>query len=460
MNAGRSKNIERIDIDWGHDTSSPQANSSPATLNLPAGLPALAPPPLVRQAPHSLTKIFSGIRFTVFAITSFRTIPTTVRLIAKLEGVPDPEKWTVDVTKVRPFRDTNEHSIVPVVHTLAARKLIMELDDGVGPLPTPVSGDALLASEDDLRKAGIVRLGLTYQLVSKHTSFVAVQRGDEQRGNRGRGSGSMAWARSRLRQTKPETQEDRPTEAVSTFLDDLVHGASSFIASVFRLFGGPVTPTTTIPRPRPRHRPKLPGTFEWSDSDRSESSRGRTRRRTSSPLQRRNPSSRSSADSFSTLSSLEGSTSCSSCWTTSRPPSPLSRFHGLGDRAPSPDFLQDPSVPDGAAPMSIPNHREPITQEVYDLFQQMDLDGSFSTSSLLLRLVGDEILAKADELGTDKKVWTTVVVAAYMKIHLQGEPDLLELVLEKAREFVEAWPARDGKSFDQMVREVVALLNT
>ena len=90
----------------------------------------------------------------------------------------------------------------------------------------------------------------------------------------------------------------------------------------------------------------------------------------------------------------------------------------------------------------------------------MDLDGSFSTSSLLLRLVGDEILAKADELGTDKKVWTTVVVAAYMKIHLQGEPDLLELVLEKAREFVEAWPARDGKSFDQMVREVVALLNT
>lgn len=82
-------------------------------------------------------------------------------------------------------------------------------------------------------------------------------------------------------------------------------------------------------------------------------------------------------------------------------------------------------------------------------------------SPLLTRLVGDAVLAKADDLGIDKKIWATVVVTAYMKIHLQGEPDLLELLSEKAKEFVEAFGGgtRDGaRSFDQMVREATKLL--
>ncbi|KAG9310060.1 hypothetical protein JVU11DRAFT_9665 [Chiua virens] len=222
LNAGRSKNIESIDIDWGCDPSSPHGSlPSPSTpSNLPAGIPELGPPPFMQQAPHSLTKIFTGIRFTVFAITSSGTVPNVVKLITKLEGESHPQELRVPVTKVKPFRDTHGDSIVPIVHTLAARKLVMELDDGVGPLPTPAPGDALLASEEDLRKAGIVRLGLTYQLVTKHTSFVAVQKGDERMRNKGRGSGNKTWMRSRLRPTRQidqESQEDSPEEP--TFLD-------------------------------------------------------------------------------------------------------------------------------------------------------------------------------------------------------------------------------------------------
>jgi hypothetical protein len=455
LNAGRSKNIERIDIDWGYNASSPHASfSSPMTRNLPAGIPALAPPPPVQQVPHSLTKIFSGIRFTVFAIISSRTVPTSVRLVTKLEGVSEPQELFVDVTKVKPFRDTNEHSIVPIVHTLAARKLIMELDDAVGPLPTPAPGDALLVSEDDLRRAGIVRLGLTYQLVSQHTSFVAVQKGGERIRNRGRGS--MAWARSRLRRTNLDTQEDSPAEP-PTLLDDLVGGVSSLILSVFSFFNGPVASTSTnnTSSSRSHHRPRFPGTYDGSDSGMSESSRDRGRRGASSPPRGRGPSSHHSTDTFSTLSSLEGS-SCSSCWVSSRSPSPLPRFRDLIERPPSPEFLRDTVLPRPSAP----TERIAISQEVYDLFQQMDVDGSFVASPLLTRLVGDAVLGKADELGIDRKVWATVVVAAYMKIHLQGELDLLELVCEKAREFVEAGPTRDRtRSFDQMVREAAALLH-
>ena len=457
LEAGRSKNIESIDIDWGYNASSPAASfSAPVTLSLPAGIPALAPPPPIQQAPHLLKTFFSGIRFTVFTITSLRSVPTSVRLKAKVEGSPEPQEYAVDVTKVKPFRDTNENSTVPIVHALAARKLIMELDDEVGPLPTPAPGDALLASEDDLRRAGIVRLGLTYQLVSKHTSFVAVRKGDERIRDRVRRSGNMAWARSRLRQTNLDIQEDSVAEA-PTFIDDLISGVSSLLGSILGLFGSSEAPTSrknTTTSFRSHYRRRFPGTYDGSDSGSTVSSRGRGRSRYSSPPRRRSPS-RSSTNTFSTLSSLEGS-SCSSCWTSSRPSSPLPQSADPIPRAPSPQFLRDTSNPVTSRP-SAPG---PISSQVSRLLQEMDVDGSFTVSPLLTQLFGEAVLGKADEFGIDKKIWTTVVVAAYMNIHLQGKPHLLELVTEKVREFVEAagLTGGGGRSFDQMVREATKLL--
>lgn len=475
LNAGGSKNIERIDIDWTNDTSTSAISlSSPTMPSLPAGVAALGPPPPVQQAPHSLIKIFSGFRFTVFAITSFKAIPTSVRLVTKLDGVPEPKELTVDVTKVKPFRDSNEHSIVPMVHTLAARKLIMELDDGVAPLPTPAPGDALLVSEDDLRKAGIVRLGLTYQLVSEHTSFVAVQKGGEQIRDRGRRNSSMAWARSRLLPTDVDSHEDSSPTKVTTFLDGLVNGVASFITSIFSLVNNPATLTSaasaTFSSHSHRHQPGFPGAHDEPDSGTSES-RGRRSRSASRSPQRRSLSSRRSAGTFSTLSSLEG-TSCSSCWTPPRSPSPVPQFRDQTEqRAPSPDFPRvQGSKASHVGPSGSHSHgdssskRHPIPQEVYDLFQQMDIDGSFSLAAtpLLSQLVGEGILDKADEYGVDKKVWATVVVVAYIQTRLQGEPDLLDLMLEKAKVFVEGceWFGRGGtRQFDEMVREVVGLLS-
>lgn len=92
----------------------------------------------------------------------------------------------------------------------------------------------------------------------------------------------------------------------------------------------------------------------------------------------------------------------------------------------------------------------------------MDVDGSITVTPLLTRLVGDAVLSKADELRIDRQVWATVVAVAYIRGRLQGEPDLLELLSEKAKEFVDAseWSRRDGaKRFEEMVREAVALLN-
>ncbi|KAG9310061.1 hypothetical protein JVU11DRAFT_9666 [Chiua virens] len=465
LNAGRSKNLERIDIDWGCDTFSPQTSlSSSGTSSLPAGIVTLGPPNPIQQAPHILTKSLSGLRLTVFAITSSRTVPTYVKLITKQEGGSYPEELVVDVTKVKPFRDIHEDSVVPIVHTLAARKLVTELDEGVGPLPTPAPSDALLTSEDDLRKAGIVRLGLTYQLVTKHTSFVAVQRGDEPPRDREQGNG---WVRSRLRQTRQttpvDTQRDNPEQG-PTILDDFISGITSFVTSVFGSLGNPLASNNNS-HSRSHHQSRFPGAYDGFESDENESSNLRGRVRRSSPSNPRRPSisSQRSTDTFSTLSSLDSN--CSSCW-TSRPPSPLPGFPDPTDRAPSPDFQRDMSAEghwqtdvglDGDS--TKPDH---VSQEVYDLIHEMGVDGSFSDSPLLIRLVGEAVLSKGDESRIDKKVWATVVTAAYLKTNLQGVPDLLELLTEKAKEFVEAFYGRSGtrtKSFDEMVRMAVRLLN-
>ena len=337
----------------------------------------------------------------------------------------------------------------------------MDLDDEVVPLPIPAAGDALLVSEDDLRKAAIVRLGLAYHLVSKHTSFVAVQKG----GERGRRRGSAEWARSKLAQTGLDVQEDRSAER-PTFLDHLINGISSFFTSVFVSLTNPAALASTANTParfHSRRQVEFPGAYSESDSDTSQSG-GRRLRRRSDSQRRHSYSSNRSAATFSSLSSLEGS-SCSSCWTFSRSPTP--QFKDPIERASSPEVaitLSSGVTDTGCGPSGSqggPNKRHPIPPEVYALFQQMAVDGSFTATPLLSRLVGDAVLGKADELRIDKKVWTTVVFVAYIKTRLQSEPDLLDLMSEKAKEFVEAseWSRRDGaKRFEEMVRDAVTAL--
>jgi hypothetical protein len=105
------------------------------------------------------------MRFNVFAITTFSSIPREVRLHAKIKDSEEVIDNIVPVTEVKPFRD--EWSSIPLLHTLAARQLVKDLAEGRAPLPKPMTP----ASDEDIRKAAIVRLGLGYQLVSQHTSF-------------------------------------------------------------------------------------------------------------------------------------------------------------------------------------------------------------------------------------------------------------------------------------------------
>ncbi|KIM54503.1 hypothetical protein SCLCIDRAFT_1221885 [Scleroderma citrinum Foug A] len=467
LNAGRTRKIERIEIDWGVQSVSNESQPSNAAsprLTFSADTLELEPPPALQQAPHALTKIFAGIRFTVFAIISSTRTPSSIKLFTKFERVDDPVEWVVPVTEVKPFKDSG--SDIPLVHTLAARKLITELYEGRAPLPHVVGSVA--ASDDQIRKAAIVRLGLEYQLASRYTSFVAVEDGQQRSASGGRRRSGKGWIRTRLqlhsnasaRQTG--RREDTGREEEDSLLGTFIDGITSALSFVFNALGGTSSSSTSS-----QHQ-NIPGMYVGSDSslDADDASpRGR------SPSARdpgRGSSRRNSAETLSTLSSLEGS--CSSCWTSTRSPSPRARSPDPITRAPSPEFVHQGgarrTTPPGQAP-SLPVDASTgpptVSKDAYELFQLLDLDGSFSPSPELKRIVGAGVLEKAEEFGADNKLWATVVAVAYLKENLQDEPDLLDALLAKAGDFIKqaqvqgrgSLPAR----FEDMVRQASEFLS-
>ncbi|KAJ7657890.1 von Willebrand factor type A domain-containing protein, partial [Mycena polygramma] len=130
----------------------------------------LPPPPLVQQAPCRIENLFPNIRLNVYAILQGKSIPETVILRGRIfDGAEIELPVPVILSHLQNIPDAP-----PAVHTLAARKIIQDLDDGkhglAKTLPNPDDKDLL----ERTVKASIIRLGKTYSIASSHTSFVAV----------------------------------------------------------------------------------------------------------------------------------------------------------------------------------------------------------------------------------------------------------------------------------------------
>ncbi len=126
----------------------------------------------VRQAPHRVPPVFEGGRLLVYGFLK-EVKNTTVTLEAKGPAGTITFPVTLDVSGSR------EEALIT---TLAARTLIRDLEEGGSPLHTrrgSLQGrqraEAKVSPEDEL-KTEIIKLGVQYHLVSRHTSFVAIEK--------------------------------------------------------------------------------------------------------------------------------------------------------------------------------------------------------------------------------------------------------------------------------------------
>ncbi|KAL0070448.1 von Willebrand factor A domain-containing protein 5A [Marasmius tenuissimus] len=136
----------------------------------------LPPPPRIQQAPLQITNFFPGTRSQMYAIISNKqtSIPSTIKIKGVVTATGAPVELDVPVAQMAKSQQHNH----PFLHALAAKALITDRENKIHAFPESVS--ASFAKNDALRDSyiekDIVRLGTTYGLTSKHTSFVAIDR--------------------------------------------------------------------------------------------------------------------------------------------------------------------------------------------------------------------------------------------------------------------------------------------
>ena len=74
---------------------------------------------------------------------------------------------------------------------------------------------------------------------------------------------------------------------------------------------------------------------------------------------------------------------------------------------------------------------------ITELVRLQSFDGGFRVTKALIRILGETAVDEAQKIGIDQTVWATVLAVAYLQKHLVDQPDLLDGLVEKAKEYVE-----------------------
>ncbi|KAJ3539865.1 hypothetical protein NM688_g6305 [Phlebia brevispora] len=378
VKASRTEILEDVSVDWGE--SSVPLDSTQMQVDFQ-----------FHQGPKILPLLYAGNRFIVFAIIKdmkYR-IPEEVSIRARRSQTGEILKSTVPVETLEPSSESPQGILI---HTLAARRIIMDLEDRQ-------QGDIAHV------KGTIVHLGEQYQLANRFTSFIAVENENQKKLN------PIPWA------SADESVLDSSARGLTNNFfamgwsprgrSALVHPAAAPSLSVppapnAILFGQSSTPSMGMSEPRGGATMSLFGAAPPAMP----------------PLQLSPSSYR--VGSFGAPASMSQS-----------PHSPV----------PGPDNMLG-----GTA-----QPRDDVEQ----LVRLQAFDGSFPLSNELKRILGRSALARAREMQVDDKVWATILAVAYLQKHLDDQPELLEGLLEKAMMFVEQSPVGDVDALIQIAKGLV-----
>ncbi|THG93987.1 hypothetical protein EW026_g7389 [Hermanssonia centrifuga] len=491
VRASRSDILKNVSVDWGVTAELGDLNG-----RLEQGNTSF------RQGPRKLSSIYAGNRFVVFAIIKREKfeIPKEVVLSAQRSS-GEMLKFTIPVEEISLVRQEPQR---PLIHTLAARRIITDLEDGNRGW-TPFS-----------TKAAIVYLGEEYQLASKYTSFIAVE---EQSGqtllSTGEGyiepsepqayladhirNSPSAWLPRGASSSYITTQQYDPT--ISDYDDPTMYSQEEYsVRSRSRPRG--VTAPACVPAPvvvpvvapaqtRTGSLNALFGGAASGAGSKTSIGEGRammTLHSTSGSIQ---PSGQMPPPAMGFVGSARDMPSARRkapevTQPRTTPVRRLSKLFSMGRRDTTPHSEQpDGSSPPTSAPIIPPIGFSPllassptvyssnsgpmadletedstaprsVEDRVVQLVRLQSFDGSFPDSALLAQILGSEALYKAHELGVDTDVWATVLAVAYLQKYLAKQPELLEGLLEKAIEFIQQSPGIDFEALLAKAKTLVA----
>jgi hypothetical protein len=414
LRASRTYALKNISIDWG--------------TNFTASTDVTMQTDVFRQAPEQITQIIASNRLVVFALTKHSdfVVPENIVVKGQLDGKGEVLSFDVPVTRLSQTTDEKNHT--HLIHTLAARRIIRELDDED-------------KSKDDVKtREMMIHLGEQYQLASRYTSFVAVEK----------------------RVAEEKMQAENVMAAPTNTTNNANDSASDFV--VINDEDLPSAPTlkshftgysATGGTPRPRVQvayqqaqmyiaPNLAQPYSLNPANNMPGSsiaacvlppppapgmmkRGRKQQiRTSGSgkAARKMMASRVQPDNIAGGSQEPD------------PQPSRKRF-----RVHNPSARLDGAISHlGVTPnFTLPG----VSPEVVALVRLQSFDGSFPVTLPLERILGKEALTGGNKLALDQVIWATVLAIVYLQKHLDQQPELLESLVEKARDYVLQTPGVD-----------------
>ncbi|KAF5392554.1 hypothetical protein D9757_002171 [Collybiopsis confluens] len=433
LRAGRTPFVKNVTVDWGlsNEYLASASNSVTFSASSSSQRTRLRSFPVLQQAPTKIDDIHAGIRFTVYAILRLKRIavPEEVILRGNLDDTGEAFTWRVPI---RGVQLTDSEPGLPTIHTLAAWRMIQEHDLGRAPLPQHMPVPGTSPSDEELHTAAIIRLGETYQLVSRHTSFVATEQ--EQRTARAKTRRSFDfgnWARG-IQTSIQGSTDAAPSSPLAALYSSVVSGLGSLFAATTASIG--------MPGAWPEDSPSSSGPDPRADSpeDGYESS--------------------DSVRTFTTLSSILGLGGSGSDWSDMTEPtsSPIS-----GEIQPSsePQFVPARFAPSHIPPpvsgppveASLPAP-PPLLPIVVDLVKEQQFDGSYPLDDHLRTLVGDRAFNEFRRLGIDETAWSTALAVAYITQQMGNRKELLDDVVYKSLDYL-----RSGGN-EQLIQRATSLI--
>ncbi|BGP23824.1 von Willebrand domain containing protein [Rhodotorula toruloides] len=394
-----SQDKDNAPINLFDSSVDPLAETDSAATKAPPAPPVkLSPPARIQQAPRDLAPLYPGSRLHAYAILkSAEDLPETVFLRGELAS---GQKLELAVPVLRSQLATADKAgSPPPIHTIAARKVIQDLEDG--------KHDLAVTDDLDLTKrtveAAIVRVGKRYSLASSQTSFVAVD----------------------------ESEKDKPRKATQyqvVYDSPSCRGAIPFLARGGMMrrsrMAAPMSTFVAIPPPPPAPAGAAP-VFFGAAAPKAQPRLGRMMAAVKS------------ASPFGPSSALGAA-----------PPTGAMQTLSLAQTAPT-DAAFDTSVPPPPPPPSpariFRNQSSPQSEpDPLDLIaRQQSFDGSFdpavlkfcSPSSSLAELLV-KLPAELREKEGEKKLVATAVALAFWTREMSEREEEWEGMAEKAMEYL------------------------
>lgn len=450
--------ISNVKVDWDENASKKiedesEKEAKPQVMSL-IGFGKPPKPEEVKlmketQAPIIIPPIYDGSRLLLYKMFQTGKQPKTVKITAETPS------GTLELSI--PFAE-DEVLGGKDFHCMFARKLIQDLEEG----------NYDTATQEETKDL-IVELGTTYQLASKHTSFIGVDNSKEKDDNTENGVMNTRQIKNQINQGYGGYDTYRESASVNMVSSNHYNAgvAKSFSAVRSRHRGGSTNEKCTLGgsdssperergavRSAPRRQAKSKKKFSFNmpkfGSSKDEM-QGMIENSVKESKTKKKFSFRMPKFGSSTKDQMQG---------ISRPSSEQNEKAAIS----SPDDSDEERVTKSksaprSAPRSAPSEQPSVpveapsdTQKLLKLTSLQVVNGSFKKGEAVVEISGKsmaEIDDEATKENVDKDVWFAALVVALIESMFADDQDSWEMIVEKARK----WIKKSGVDEEDLIKK-------